>query len=201
MPKLDLKRELKHLYAPKPGICSIVEVPPQQFLMIDGQGDPNESEPFQGACDALYGTAYTIKFAMKAAGQDHTVMPLEGLWWAEDATAFTEGRKDEWQWTLMILQPDFVTADHVAAARAQVEAKRNPPLLAELRFERFEEGLAAQTLHVGPYAEEGPTVTRLHQFIADEGRQLRGKHHEIYLGDPRRTAPGKLKTVIRQPVR
>ena len=200
MAKLDLKKELKHLYAPKPDPCVLVEVPPLQFLMIDGQGDPKESEKFQEVCNALYGMSYTMKFALKAEGRDHTVMPLEGLWWAEDPSSFSLDRRDLWEWTLMIAQPDYITAEHVAAARAQLKERKNPPLLPELRFERFEEGLSAQVLHVGPYSEEGPTIAKLHQFITDSGHELRGKHHEIYLGDPRRTAPARLKTVIRQPV-
>jgi len=200
MAKLDLKRELKHLYASKRGVCVLVDVPPQQFLMLDGQGDPNGSDAFQDACGALYGMSYTLKFAMKATGQDYGVMPLEGLWWADDMASFSLDRRGEWRWRLMILQPDFVTAEDVAAAREQLRKKKDPPLLDDVRFERLEEGLSAHVLHVGPYADEGPTIEALHQFIADQGRKPRGKHHEVYLGDPRRTAPEKLKTVIRQPV-
>lgn len=170
------------------------------FLMIDGCGDPNGPE-YQEAIEALYGVAFTVKFMIKqSTGPDYVVAPLEGLWWMEDMANFNMEVRDDWLWTAMILQPEFVTAELVKEAMAQVEAKKNPPALCRMRFEKMEEGRCAQILHIGPYAEEAPTVVTLHEFIAGEGYEVCGKHHEIYLSDPRRTAPDKLKTIIRQPV-
>jgi hypothetical protein len=201
MEKLDLKKQLKHLYRPSAKKPSIVEVPPMNFLMIDGQGHPNESEDYHACMQALYGLSYTIKFASKLRlGVDYVVMALEGLWWTGDTPDF---REDEgaWKWTSMIMQPEHITAQFVEEAREELAAKKDPPALDRVRFQRFEEGLSAQIMHVGPYDAEGPTIERLHVFISENGYQLRGRHHEIYLGDPRRTAPERLKTVLRQPVR
>ncbi len=202
MEKLDLRKQLKHVYEPTSKEFAFVDVPPMQFLMVDGSGDPNTSQVFQDASQALYGMAYTLKFASKKdLGIDYTVMALEGLWWSEDPAAFLLGDKGDWLWTLMIMQPDHITPDLVQQARIQV-AKKNPSLALEgLRFERFHEGLSAQIMYVGPYADEGPTIARMHEFIAQNGYELNGKHHEIYLGDPRRSAPDKLKTVLRHSVR
>jgi hypothetical protein len=199
MSKVDFKKELKHLYRP-PKKFTVVDVPPMNFLMADGGGDPNTSPDFQAITDALYGLAYTIKFAVKSR-QDFVVPPLEGLWWMEDMTAFSQEAKDQWLWTLMIMQPEWVTADVVEAAREELRRKKDPPALPELRFDTYDEGLAVQIMYVGPYADEGPTIARMHDFIEEEGYERAGKHHEIYLSDARRTAPEKLKTVIRQPVR
>jgi hypothetical protein len=200
--KLDLKKDLKHLYNASAKEVVMVDVPPFSFLMIDGAGDPNTAPEYQQALEALYGVAFTLKFAIKNGelGIDYPVMPLQGLWWADDPSDFRLGRKDNWQWTMMILQPDCVTQALVDQALEQVRRKKDLPALPALRFERFREGLAAQILHIGPYAAEAPTIARLHQFIADSGRHLTGKHHEIYLGDPRKSAPEKLKTIVRQPV-
>lgn len=179
----------------------LVDVPEMNFLMIDGHGDPNDSPQYAAAIQALYGVSYTLKFASKrAGGSDYRVAPLEGLWWAEDITAFTQGDKTAWLWTAMIRQPLEVTAAKVEQAAAEVAAKKHLPAARALRLERFAEGPCAQVLHVGPYAAEGPTIQRLHAFIHEQGYILRGKHHEIYLGDPRRAAPDRLKTIIRQPV-
>lgn len=199
--KLDLKRELRHLYAPgrEP---SLVEVPELSFLMIDGQDDPNTSPEYQQAIEALYSVAYTAKFTLKRApdGLDFAVMPLESLWWAPGAESFAMASKSEWRWTAMIVQPDAVTPELFEQAREAASAKRALPALELMRLERYAEGAAAQVMYVGPYSEEGPTIERLHAFIAEQGCAPAGKHHEIYLGDPRRSAPEKLKTVIRQPV-
>jgi hypothetical protein len=199
--KLDLKKELKQLYRPSENRISIVDVPPIGFLMVDGRGDPNNSKAYVDAVTALYAVAYTLKFTLKAAGKtpDFTVMPLEGLWWADDMKDFTAGNRDNWQWTMMIAVPDFVTESDVAAAKVAAEAKKDAPSVEALRFERFHEGPAAQILYVGPYAEEGPTIAAIHGFIAEQGHNRSGRHHEIYLSDPRRTDPKKLKTIIRQP--
>ena len=174
--------------------------------MVDGRGDPNTSEAYHQALEALYGVAYTLKFSLKKADpeRDFKVAPLEGLWWADDAAptmAELQRDRDGWNWTMMIAVPDAVTAEEVAAAAEAAARKRELPAAPLLRLERFEEGLAAQIMHVGPYAEEAPTIERLHEWAAAQGYELRGRHHEIYLGDPRRTAPERLKTVLRHPVR
>jgi hypothetical protein len=203
MPKIDLKKEFKHLYKPPAKKFTVVDVPPMNFLMIDGQGDPNTSQAYQEAIEALYAAAYTLKFMLKKydATLDFTVMPLESLWWTEDEAQFSQENKDAWQWTALIVLPDHLSGELVDEALKQAETKKSLPGLARLRFERFHEGLAVQIMYTGPYADEGPTIARLHQFIEENRYRLRGKHHEIYLSDPRRTAPEKLKTVIRQPVR
>jgi len=199
---IDLRKQLKALYSPPAKEPVTVDVPELSFVMLDGQGDPNASQAFQEAIGALYGVSYTLKFQLKKAGSpiDYSVMPLEGLWWVEDLDQFSLERRDDWLWTLMIVQPPHVTASLVAEALAEVRRKKPSPALEAVRFEAFHEGLCAQIMHLGPYSEEPPTIARLHQFVADSGRRLRGKHHEIYLGDPRRSAPEKLKTVLRQPV-
>lgn len=198
--KLDLKRELPELYAArrKP---RIVEVPELKYLMIDGHGDPNTSADYGRAIEALYSVAYTLKFTLKREGAiDFGVMPLEGLWWAKDAEDFLAGRKSAWSWTAMLLQPDIITDELVADAVAAASRKRTIPAAALLRLQGFTEGLSAQVLYVGPYADEGPTIAQLHAFIAGQGYTRCGKHHEIYLGDPRRSAPDRLRTIIRQPI-
>ena len=199
--KIDSKRELSELYLPG-SQPSLIEVPDLAFLMVDGHGDPNTSAAYRAAIEALYAVAYAAKFTVKReqVAIDFTVMPLESLWWVEDMSRFPVVDKSEWSWTAMIMQPEPVTTEVVELAVQQVAAKRSLPALERLRFERFHEGLAAQVMYRGPYAEEGPTVARLHEFIAEQGYELVGKHHEIYLGDPRRTAPARLRTVIRQPV-
>lgn len=203
MTKLDLKKEFKHLYSPSSKEVALVDVPPLNFLMIDGSGDPNTAQPFQDAMQALYGVAYTLKFMLKGAGTDYTVMPLEGLWWAEDMRHFSVDAKGLWQWTVMIAQPDLVTAEHVREAIEQTRRKKNPAGLDRVRFETYHEGLSAQILHLGSYADEGPTMQRLHGWILANGYDYHdaGKHHEIYLSAPGRTAPENMRTVLRQPVR
>jgi len=199
--KFDYKKPLKHLYLPPKGKFTLVDVPAMNFLMVDGEGYPNDNHLFQEACNALYGMAYTIKFALKPQGIEFTVPPLEGLWWAEDMTAFSQTRKEDWLWTVMVMQPEPVTAEIVEQARAELARKKNPAALPRLRFGEYHEGLSVQIMYLGSYANEGPTIAAMHQFAKEQGYELNGKHHEIYLGDPRRVAPEKLKTVIRQPVR
>lgn len=200
--KIDLKKQLKALYAPSAKEPAIVEVPTMSFLMADGAGDPNTSPEFQDILGALYGVAYTLKFALKKqGGPDFAVMPPEGLWWADDPRDFQTGNKAAWQWRLMIALPDFVTAEQVRAAAEQLKEKKDPAALAKVRFESLSEGTAVHILHIGPYAAEGPTIERMRQFASGKGYQLAGKHHEIYLSDPRRVAPEKLKTILRHPLR
>ncbi len=202
MDKIDLKRELKHLYRPSAREPQAVEVPPLNYLMIDGKGDPNLAPAYREALEALYALAYTIKFALKKAGElDFVVMPLESLWWSDEEGGLDLENKEKWQWTAMILLPQAVAQQHFAQAREEVRQKKDPPALARVRMETFNEGLSAQILHIGPYAEEGPTIARLHQFIQAQACRPIGRHHEIYLSDPRRTAPERLKTIIRQPMR
>ena len=199
--KIDFKRELRGLYA-SPRKPTAVEVPELAFLMVDGHGDPNTSAQYRDAVSALFSVSYAARFALKRAGViDYGVMPLEGLWWVPDMATFSTEDKSEWDWTMMIMQPDEVTEAVLAEAKANAAAKRSLQALERLRLERFAEGLAAQVLHVGPYSAEGPTITALHEFISERGRELAGKHHEIYLGDPARSAPDTLKTIIRQPMR
>jgi hypothetical protein len=201
MTKIDLKKDLKQFYTASADKISIVEVPPLYFLMAAGKGDPNTAPAFQQATETLFRLSFTLKFMLKKEqGVDYTVMPLEGLWCADDLTAFAEERRDEWKWTLMILQPDFVTKENVVAARELAQQKKNAPPLYDTTFGRHTDGQSAQILHVGPYADEGPTIARLHTFIKEKGYHFGGKHHEIYLSDPRRTAPEKLKTILRQPI-
>ena len=200
MTKLDLKQQWPDLYQASAKQPALVQVPAFNYLTVDGVGDPNTSSDFQRAVEAVYGLAYTLKFAAKAAGADFTVMPLEGLWWVEDLAEFSFEARGNWRWTLLLALPDSITAEQVEAAREQVARKKPSPLLGQVRLERWEEGRAAQVMHVGPYATEPETVERLHAFAAEQGYELRGTHHEIYLGDPRRTAPEKLRTILRHPV-
>jgi hypothetical protein len=201
MAKIDFKKELSHLYNPSKKVFSIVDVPSMRFLMIDGHGDPNTTPVYQEAVEALYGVAYGLKFmSKKEKGIDYVVPPLEGLWWMEDMAEFSLEAKDDWDWTMMIMQPEWITAEMIEQVRADVARKTDPPALPKLRFEEYHEGLAVQILYIGPYADEASTIARMHAFATAEGYELRAKHHEIYLSDPRRTAPEKLKTVIRQPI-
>jgi hypothetical protein len=202
MDKIDLKKELKHLYRASAREPAEVVVPPLRYLMIDGQGDPNTAVAYAQAVEALFSVSYTAKFALKKgpAAIDYAVMPLEGLWWADDWSVFGADDRARWRWTMMILQPPFVPEDALHEARAAVGRKKELPALAQLRFEEFAEGRCAQILHVGPFAEEGPTIARLHEFI-DRRTGRAGRHHEIYLSDIRRGDPRRWKTIIRQPMK
>lgn len=200
--KIDLKKQFKQLYGPSAREAMMVEVPEMNFLMIGGVGDPNKSQEFQEAIDALYSISYTLKFMLKKGKEalDFVVMPLEGFWWTDDMTQFSMDNKDIWKWTLMIAQPEQVTEELFEKALDQARKKKDSPALAKVRLQSFHEGLAAQIMHIGPYSAEGPTVEKLHGFIREKGYKLRGKHHEIYLSDPRRSTPERMKTVLRQPV-
>lgn len=202
MSKLDYKKELKHLYAASAKQPVLVDVPTLSYLSVDGSGNPNTSSAYQEAVQALFSLSYIIKFSIKKspAAIDYGVMPLEGLWWVDDMRQFSVTRKDEWQWTIMIMQPPVVTAAIVEACRSELARKKALPSLPNVKFAAFTEGRAAQILHIGPFADEGPTIENLHAFIAARGLKLAGKHHEIYLTDIRRASPAKWKTIIRQPV-
>lgn len=214
--KIDFKKEYKHLYRPSAKEFQEVEVHPMQFLMIDGQGDPNTAQEYQDAIEALYATAYKLKFiSKKSLEKDYVVPPLEGLWgspemvfslvgitdekaWLEQ---FKASDRDSWQWTMMILQPDWITQEMFSEAFEEVRKGKNPAALDKLRLESYHEGPSVQILHIGPYADEGPILAQLHiEYLPENGYSEAGKHHEIYLSDPRKTAPDKLKTILRQPV-
>src|SRR4030042_1311720 len=171
--------------------------------MSDGEGDPNTSQAFQDAVEALFSVSYTLKFMIKKGkeGIDYGVMPLEGLWWADDMSQFSIENKDNWKWTLMIMQPEYVTGNLVDEAIEQVKKKKSLTALPTIRFEAFSEGKAAQIMHIGPFSEEGPTIQKVHDFIKEMKYKLSKKHHEIYLSDIRKAAPEKLKTIIRQPMK
>lgn len=203
MEKVDFKRTLKHLYLPTVKDFSQVEVPAMQFVMVDGAGDPNTSPVYRAALEWLYPVSYGLKFASKLTlKRDYAVPPLEGLWWAEDMGTFLTREKDKWSWTMMIMAPDWIDRAMFDAAVAKAAGKLGAEPPASLRLEAFDEGLSVQIMHVGPYDAEGPTIARLHgEYLPANGLTENGHHHEIYIGDPRRTAPEKLKTVLRQPVR
>ena len=202
MEKIDLKKELKHLYKPSRKEIEQVEVPTFKFLMVDGEGDPNTSQEYAQAVEALFSVSYTAKFMVKKGSQalDYAVMPLEGLWWANDMTAFVANDKTKWKWTMMIMQPSFVANEVIMSAIVEVRRKKKLAGIDKLRLEDFSEGLCAQILHIGPFSEEGPTIARLHEFI-DTRTNRTGKHHEIYLSDIRRADPKKWKTIIRHPMK
>lgn len=199
--KIDLKKTLKNLYQASAKAPSVVEVPTLRYLMVDGEGDPNTAPAYAEAIEVLFSVSYTAKFMVKKGPQaiDYGVMPLEGLWWSDDLSAFRTGAKDRWKWTAMILQPDFASDEVIGAAIDEVRARKKLPGVARLRLDSLTEGRCAQILHVGPFSEEGPTIERLHAFITGQSA-LRGKHHEIYLSDTRRTEPAKWKTIVRQPM-
>lgn len=203
MEKIDFKRELKHLYLPSAKEVAAVDVPAMSFLMVDGQGDPNTSQAYAEAVQALFALSYAIKFSVKRGplAIDYGVMPLEGLWWAADMADFTTGNRSRWQWTMMIMQPHFVTRELFEEAVAALRKKKDPPALPGVRLETYAEGPAAQMMHVGPFSEEQRVIQRIHDFIGESGRELAGKHHEIYLSDIRKVDSAKWKTVIRQPMR
>jgi len=203
MTKIDFKKELKHLYRPSSKRFNDVNVPKMNFLMIDGKGNPNTSTEYKEAIEALYAVAYKLKFmSKKELEKDYVVPPLEGLWWAQDMNVFTSGEKDSWEWTMMIMQPDWITMEMFREACAYVEKSKKLPALKKIRMESYVEGLSLQILHIGPFDNEAPTLERLHnEFMPRNGYIENGKHHEIYLSDPRKVPPEKLKTILRQPVK
>ncbi|NTU53424.1 MAG: hypothetical protein HGA97_06955 [Chlorobiaceae bacterium] len=202
MEKIDFRKEWKQLYNPSPKEVVKVEVPEMRFLMIDGEGDPETTPAFHEDIEVLFSLSYTIKFMVKKGvlQTDYAVMPLEGLWWADDMNTFSSGDKAKWKWTLMVMQPEWVTEEMVAVATEEVRKKKALPALDGVRFERYAEGVCAQIMHIGLFSEEGPTIERMHRFIADAGCRLSGKHHEIYLSDTRKADPAKWKTILRQPM-
>jgi hypothetical protein len=206
MKKLDLRRTLKHLYRPSPRKVEVVDVPELSFLMVDGRIEkgksPGNSPSFLEAIQALFGASYTLKFQSKLRKHspiDYPVMALEALWWVEDGN-FELSKPDNWSWRALMMQPEHITAEMFAEALAQLHEKKPSPGLDRLRLERFREGPCVQTMHVGPYSTEPATVERMRAFAEENGYALANRHHEIYLSDPRRCAPAKMKTVLRHGV-
>ncbi|MCT9869548.1 GyrI-like domain-containing protein [Paenarthrobacter aurescens] len=201
--KSDFKKQIPS-YSAKHARFSVVTVPTMQFLMIDGHGDPNTAQAYKDALTTLYPVAYKLKFFSKEElAKDYGVMPLEALWWADDMESFTNARdKSQWDWTLMNMVPEWITLAHFEEATRVVGKKGEAPALEALRLESLDEGLSVQTLHIGSYDDEAPVLEEMHNnFIPGQSLTMTGKHHEIYLSDARRTAPEKLKTILRQPVR
>lgn len=203
MDKYDIKTAQKELYAPSAKDFAIVDVPEFQYIVIDGHGDPNTSTGYADAIEALYSLAYTLKFASKKTlGRDLVVAPLEGLWRADDMAAFSARNKSAWDWTMMISQPDWITAEMISENTATVSSKKDLPALPRMRLLTLKEGASVQILHIGSYDDETPTLERLHQhYLPQNSLTFNGDHHEIYLSDARRTAPAKLKTILRQPIK
>jgi hypothetical protein len=206
MEKIDLKKKYKNLYLPTAREVSVVEVPEFKFVMLDGQIEPGQaptdSHSFQDALTALYGISFTLKFTSKLREVnpiDYTVMALEGLWWL-DSGEFDFNKDEPWKYTLMMMQPDHITEEMVLKALKDLKEKKPNPALEMLRFERFREGLCIQIMHIGPYSDEPRTLSKMEDFAEEHGYRYRGKHHEIYIGDPRRAKPENLKTVLRHPV-
>jgi len=206
MNKLDLRKELKPFYAPSAKEVQLIQIPRFKFIMVDGEieagQEPQTSTTFHEAMMALYGASFTLKFMSKLRKEnpiDYPVMALEGLWWVK-GEEFDINRKDNWRWTLMMLQPEHITEEMFREALAQLEKKRPSQAVSRLRLAEFEEGLCMQILHLGPYSAELATVEKMKAYARQHGYRRRGKHHEIYLGDPRRAKPENLKTILRQPV-
>lgn len=200
--KLDFKKENPELYNPSSKTISIVEVPAMKFFMIDGEGDPNTAQEFKDVIETLFALSYGVKmpFKKQQPAMDYVIPPLEGLWYMDDMAEFSMASKDQWLWTLMIRVPDFVPKEDVNSAIEQVKSKKNPPAIDKARLEPYNEGKCVQIMYIGPFDAEPPTIQKMHVWAKDNGFELAGKHHEIYLSDLRRTAPEKLRTVLRQPV-
>jgi len=201
--KQDLKKKFEGFYNPSKKEFTVIDVPEFDFLMVDGRGDPNTSQDYKDAIEALFSTSYTLKFMIKKGKTaiDYGVLPLESLWWTDDPTKFSLENKSNWNWTSMIMQPKFITDPLVKEALEQVKKKKSPAALTKLRFQSFKEGLAVQVMYVGAFSAEPPTIEKMHTFIKQNGYEFNGKHHEIYLTDATRTAPEKMKTIIRQPIK
>ncbi|MBI9097978.1 MAG: GyrI-like domain-containing protein [Spirochaetaceae bacterium] len=199
MEKIDLKKHYKVAFSSKKQ-PQIVTIPAMQYVTFRGKGDPNRSIEFENAMGVLYGMAYTLKFSLKEEGKDFVVAPLEGQWWAEDMKDFTEDNKDNWFWKVMIALPDYITEKEFKEAKAKLQIKKNPPMLERAELETLEDGLSVQVLYLGPYAQEAATISAMHHFAEEQGYRLRGKHREVYMSNPQRTAPEKLRTIIRHPL-
>ncbi|MBC2582268.1 hypothetical protein HGI79_18705 [Clostridium sp. DJ247] len=202
MGKIDFKKEFKELYNPSSKKVQIINVPKLNYLVIDGSGNPNTSQEYRDAIEALFSVSYAVKFMIKKGinGLDYGVLPLEGLWWTDNIEDFSMENKEVWNWTALIMQPEFVEKDLIDKALTEVEKKKKLSSISKIRFKCINEGLVAQIMHIGPYSEEKPTIERLHNYIEENNYSKVGKHHEIYISDPRKASPEKLKTIIRQPI-
>ncbi|MCM1988967.1 GyrI-like domain-containing protein [Oceanirhabdus seepicola] len=202
MDKIDFKKEFKELYKASSKQVQIVNVPKLNYLKIDGMGNPNTAQEYKDAVEALFSLSYTVKFMIKkgSMGIDYGVMPLQGLWYHDNMELFSQERKEEWKWTSLIMQPEFVDKELIDEAVDQVKKKKDLSSIDKIKFESLDEGLVAQIMHIGPYSEEMPTIEKLHNFIEENGYIKVGNHHEIYLSDPRKAAPENLKTILRQPI-
>lgn len=201
MDKIDLKKQYKSFYAPSNKEFSFIRLPALNYLSIDGHGAP-DSALYMDAIQTLYSLAYTLKFTLKkSGGSNYTVMGLEGLWWMDDMTQFSADNKNEWLWTAMILQPEFITSEMLDEAIRTAQAKGKAPLGSQAHLQTLAEGECVQIMFIGAYDAEAPTIVKMHAFIREQGYIPHGKHHEIYLSDPRRVAPEKNRTILRQPVR
>lgn len=208
MTKLDLKKKYKELYKPSAKEVALVDVPEFQFIQIDGEVAPkipvDQAPDYVHSLEVLYGLSYGLKFMSKLREKDpldYTVMALEGLWWIDGTREqFDLSRDRKWYFTSMMMQPDHITQEMFEQARVDLRKKKDNPLIDEARLARFREGLSLQIMHIGPYADEPATVAKMDAYAQEHGYRMRGKHHEIYLSDPRRAKPENLKTVLRHPV-
>jgi hypothetical protein len=200
--KLDYKKEFPDLYNPKQKEIHILTIPTMQFYMVDGKGDPNTAQMFKDAVSTLYACAFTLKMGYKKQHptKDYVVPPLEGLWFMEDMREWSSEKKNMWQWTMMIRIPDYISVSDAQKAIQTAKLKKNPPLIEQTRIVTYEEGTAVQVIYIGPYSEEHPIIMKMHEYAAKQGYKLKGKHHEIYLSDPRKITPEKYRTIIRQPI-
>ncbi|TWU51577.1 GyrI-like domain-containing protein [Rubripirellula reticaptiva] len=199
--KVDFKKSIAS-YKAKSGQFSVIEVPTMNFIAINGDKGPASKE-FTAAIETLYPVAYHLKFMSKRSlEKDYVVPPLEAIWWARDMDAFTtKFDQSQWEWTAMIMVPDWITDAMVQSSLSDVTAKKAPPSIDKLRLTQIDEGICVQTMHIGSYSDEGPVLKEMHEkFIPNNGLQMRGKHHEIYFNDFRKVAPEKLRTMLRQPV-
>jgi len=201
--KFDLKKTLSDYFKARSETFTLVKIPKCNYLMVDGKGDPNTALEYADAIELLYGVSYTLKFlSKKEIGVDYVVPPLEGLWWAEDMSTFERREKAKWSWTMMIMVPHEVSKTLVKEAVREFSGKKPAADVSKLRFDSLTEGLSVQVLHIGPYDAEGPILSKLHnEYMPENNYVFNGKHHEIYLSDPRKSAPSKLRTILRQPIR
>jgi len=201
--KLDYKKEFPDLYKPSLKEPAIIKIPKMMFFMIDGTGDPNTSEDYKEIVQLLYNISYTLKMKVikkETPSKDYVVPPLEGLWYMPKMEEWSMDEKDKWEWTMMIRIPDFIKDTQIKKAMKILKETKNPSSFSKLRCEQYEEGTCVQIMYLGPYDEEPPTIKKIHQFAEKNGYNLNGHHHEIYLSDPRRVEPERLKTILRQPI-
>lgn len=199
MGKIDMKKTLKECYTAKSSV-ELVQIPKIKYITYLGKGNPGTSEEFKTSMEVLYGIAYTVKFQYKKKEQDFIVMPLEGQWWTDIPEDFSMNNKDKWNWKVMIALPDYITEEDFEASREVVRTKKNPIGLDKAKLEEIEDGLSVQLLYIGPYDDEAPYIAEMHKYAENNGYKLRDKHREIYLNNPKRVTPEKLKTIIRQPI-